>query len=75
MLALWKGIELDFEFNKNLISVYNRIIFLHKYLKYDGFTGRYDIGFLQNNGGLDDQDWEWVEDIEFIKNEFNSLKK
>lgn len=48
---------------------------LHKYLKCDGFTGRFDIAFLPTSGGLDDQDWEWVEDIEFVKNEFNKMKK
>lgn len=28
--------------------------------------GAYEIAFLPHGGGLDDQDWEWVEDIERI---------
>ena len=67
--------QLDYDNDKELYSIYLRVLELHKYLKCDGFTGRYEIAFLPGAGGLDDQDWEWVEDIEFVKNEFNSLKK
>lgn len=37
-------------------------------------SGRFEIAFLPEAGGLDNQDWEWVEDIELIKNGFNKLK-
>lgn len=37
-------------------------------------TGRYELGFLQTGGGLDDQDWEWVEDVNLICETFNILR-
>lgn len=71
-----KGVELDFklEMNRGLEEFYNRVNQLYKYLKFDGFTGNFEIAFLPNSGGLDEQDWEWVEDIQIIKCEFNKNK-
>lgn len=70
-----KGVELVFDNDDELYNIYSRVCKLHKYLKCDGFTGNFEIAFLQKAGGLDDQDWDWVEDIELVKTEFNSLKK
>lgn len=71
-----KNVDLDFDLdiNKGLDEIYIRISSLHKYLKSDAMSGRFEIAFLPEAGGLDNQDWEWVEDIELVKNIFNSLK-
>lgn len=72
-----KGVDLDFtlEMNKGLDKIFFRINQLRKYLKYDGFTGNFDIAFLPESGGLDEQDWEWLEDILIVKTEFNKNKR
>lgn len=72
-----KGVDLDFDLdmNKGLYKIYSRINQLRKYLKFDGFTGNFEIAFLPISGGIDEQDWEWVEDIQLVKYEFNKIKK
>lgn len=72
-----KGVDLDFslEMNKGLDKIYYRINQLRKYLKFDGFSGNFDIAFLPMAGGMDEQDWEWVEDIQIVKYEFNKIRK
>lgn len=72
-----KGVDLDFslDMNKGLFEIYTRINQLRKYLRFDGFTGNFEIAFLPKSGGIDEQDWEWVEDIQLVKYEFNKIKK
>lgn len=60
--------------NKGMNIIAERIDYLSKYFKIDRLTGCYEIGFLQNSGGLDDQEWEWLEDMLIIKEIYNSLK-
>lgn len=53
-----KGVDLDFDLdmNKGLYEIYSRINQLRKYLKFDGFTGNFEIAFLPISGGIDEQD-------------------
>ncbi|MEG0729787.1 MAG: hypothetical protein RR191_05600 [Cetobacterium sp.] len=43
---------------------------MRKYLKCN-MMGMYEIGFLPKSGGLDEQDWDWVEDVELIISALN----
>lgn len=72
-----KDTNLDFSLsmNKGLDFVWERINFLRKYLRVEGLSGRYEIAFLHGSGGLDDQEWEWVEEVYLICEIFNSLRK
>lgn len=70
-----KNSELDFSLpmNKGLEYIQDRILSLKKYLKFS-MTGYCEIGYLASSGGLDDQEWEWVEDILIIKDILNDIK-
>ncbi|MGL4933925.1 MAG: hypothetical protein ACRC51_00490 [Cetobacterium sp.] len=46
---------------------------MRKYLKCN-IMGNYEIAFLPLGGGLDEQDWEWVEDAEMIISALNRAK-
>lgn len=37
--------------------------------------GNYEIAFLPVNGGIDEQDWEWVENIQMIISALNRVRK
>lgn len=72
-----KNTSLDFmlPMNKGLDFIWERINYLRKYLRVEGLSGRYEIAFLRSSGGLDDQEWEWLEDVNLICDIFNSLQK
>lgn len=67
--------DFSLEMNKGLQGVWNRIMELRKYLRVEGMTGKYEVSFLQHSGGLDDQDWDWVEDTQLICELFNTFKR
>ncbi|MGL5122553.1 MAG: hypothetical protein ACRC6K_00085 [Fusobacteriaceae bacterium] len=46
---------------------------MFKYLKCN-MMGNYEIAFLPYSGGLLDQEWDWVDDIETILRCLNSQK-
>ncbi|MGL4944816.1 MAG: hypothetical protein ACRC4Z_00985 [Fusobacteriaceae bacterium] len=50
-----------------------RMAEMRKYLKCN-IMGNYEIAFLPLGGGLDEQDWEWVEDAEMIISALNRAK-
>lgn len=47
---------------------------MRRYLRCD-MMGNYEIAFLPKTGGMDEQDWDWVEDIELIITALNRAKK
>lgn len=46
---------------------------MRKYLRCN-IMGNYEIAFLQRKGGMDEQDWDWIEDIELIISALNRAK-
>ena len=47
---------------------------LNLYLK-PNIMGAYEIAFLPIAAGIDEQDWEWVEDIQMVRNALNIVNK
>lgn len=56
----------------HLVAYSRKMQSMKRYLRCN-LMGAYEIAFLPSSGGIDEQDWEWVEDIEKIIYSLNKV--